>query len=445
MDSVLSGGVHPGTIGLTNKSGEELMATILFVHGTGQRRDSVAKSLEKIRARAKQQPALAALAVENCLWGDPRGTQIGEGLSVPDYAERGGAGQPDPAELDVELWANLYADPLYELRLMALQPPAKTGLPGLSAGDRLNQAVTTFKATPELRSELARGDVDRVFDEARNEVERSLVYREMIRTASDPLGPFQDAVARAFVAMAIALFRDGTSGALPTIQQDRELRDACVKRTREALGPYQAALMESVVRRLQKLGRKVYWGTPTALLAPGALLLGMLARRRRGEAMDGSSPLVGDILFYQCRGEGIREFITFRIREVAPPVVIVAHSLGGVAAVDILVKENPQGRVALLVTVGSQAPYFYEINALSSLERQPGATLPTHFPPWVNIYDRRDFLSFVGARLFPGRVSDHDLDSYQPFPVAHSAYWDNEETYRIIADGVSRHLGTGKG
>jgi hypothetical protein len=346
-------------------------------------------------------------------------------------------------ELDVELWANLYADPLYELRLMALQPSARTGLPGASAGDRLSKDVSKFTVTPELRMGLAKGDVDGVFDRARNEVEESLPYREMLRTAADPLGPFQDAVARAFVSMAIALFRESREGSLPTIQQDRELRDACVKQVRDALGPYQAAFMESVARRLQKLGDRVYWGTPTALLAPGALVWGALARRRRGELMDGASPLVGDILFYLCRGTSIQKFIALRIREVAPPVVIVAHSLGGVAAVDTLVQEDLQDRVALLVTVGSQAPYFYEINALPSLERQPGATLPPHFPPWVNIYDPRDFLSFVGAGLFPGKVTDHDVNSYQPFPASHSAYWDNEETYRIIADGVIRHLRTG--
>jgi hypothetical protein len=421
------------------------MATILFVHGTGQRREAVARSLEKFRTRVAQQPALAPLALENCLWGDPCGSQIGDGLSVPDYADRGGAGQPDQMELDIELWANLYADPLYELRLMALQPSAMRGRPGLSAGDRLRQKVMGFTTTPELRAELAKGDVDGVFDQARKEVEGSLPYEKMLGTATDPLGPFQDAVARAFVAMAIAKFRDARGGELPTIQLDPNLRDDCVKRIREALGPYQAVLFESLWRKLQNLGNKLYWGTPTALLTPGVLVWGVMARRRRGEAMDAASPLVGDILFYQCRGERIREFLTFRIREVAPPVVVVAHSLGGVAAVDVLVKENLEGRVALLVTVGSQAPYFYEINALPSLERRPGATLPPHFPPWVNIYNRRDFLSFVGAGLFPGSVSDHDVDICQPFPASHSAYWDNEKTYRIIADGVSRHLGMVKG
>jgi len=420
------------------------MATILFIHGTGQRRDSVIKSLEKIRAHAKQQPVLAPLGVENCLWGDPCGTQIGEGLSVPDYAERGGSGQREATELDLELWANLYADPLYELRLLALQPSHASGLPGASAGDRLGQYLTRFAITAELHADLAQGDVLSVFETACTEVERSVTYREMLRAATDPLGPFQDALARALVAMAIALFRETKGGTLPTIQQDRELRDACVQAIRDGLGPYQAAIGESLVRRLQKLGDKLYWGMPTALLAPGAVAWGLMAQRRRGEVMDGASPLAGDILLYQCRGEDIRKFIAFRIREVPPPVIIVAHSLGGLAAVDVLVQENLQDRVALLVTVGSQVPYFYEINALHSLKRRAGATLPPHFPAWMNIYDRRDFLSFVGAGLFPGRLTDHDVDSWQPFPISHSAYWTNKDTYKVIADGVRRYLGPAK-
>ena len=417
------------------------MASLLFIHGTGQRRDSVSRSLEKFCAHAKQHPLLAPLAIENCLWGDPFGSQIGEGLSVPDYAEGGGAGQRDAAELDVELWANLYADPLYELRLLALQPSQARGLPGASAGDRLNQYLSGLTITSDLHSALVKGDVLSVFGTARTEVVRSVPYREMLRAAADPLGPFQDALARALAAMSIALFRDVNHGIEPTIQEDQELRDACVRAICNDLGPYQAAIFEPLVHRFHRLRTKVYWGTATALLAPGIAMLGRMPQQRRREMMYGASPLAGDILAYQCRGADIQRFIAFRIREVPPPVAIVAHSLGGVAAVDVLVQENLQERVRLLVTVGSQAPYFYEINALQSLERRAEAKLPCHFPAWINIYDLRDFLSFIGAGLFPGGVIDREVDSRQPFPVSHSAYWTNKDTYRIIADGVDQYLG----
>ena len=61
----------------------------------------------------------------------------------------------------------------------------------------------------------------------------------------------------------------------------------------------------------------------------------------------------------------------------------------------------------------------------------------------MNIYDRRDLLSFVGARLFAGRVSDHEVDSRLPFPISHSAYWHNEETFRIVAEHVAAGISPG--
>ncbi|NEQ82339.1 MAG: hypothetical protein F6K26_19415, partial [Moorea sp. SIO2I5] len=109
--------------------------------------------------------------------------------------------------------------------------------------------------------------------------------------------------------------------------------------------------------------------------------------------------------------------------------VILAHSLGGIACVDLLVTQ-PMAQVTLLITVGSQAPFLYEINALYSLEF--GQPLPDFFPEWLNIYDLRDFLSYIGANLFPNKVQDILVDSKQPFPQAHSAYWTNPATWKAI-------------
>ena len=150
--------------------------------------------------------------------------------------------------------------------------------------------------------------------------------------------------------------------------------------------------------------------------------------------MDATSPFAGDILLYQGRGRRIRDFIRMRIKEMQQPVIIIGHSLGGVASVDVLATEDLLKHVILLITVGSQAPYFYEINALQSLER--GEELPEHFPPWVNIYDLRDFLSFVGDKVFPGRVHDYEVNNRQPFPESHSAYWRNQATYDRIAYAI---------
>jgi hypothetical protein len=117
--------------------------------------------------------------------------------------------------------------------------------------------------------------------------------------------------------------------------------------------------------------------------------------------------------------------------------VILAHSLGGIACVDWLAsKEYAEDgpKIDRLITVGSQAPYFYEIDALVSLPY--GAGLPDGLPKkWLNIYDRSDFLSYLAAPVFPGHARDVEVDNGQPFPDSHSAYWHNHrQVWKAVAE-----------
>ena len=121
-----------------------------------------------------------------------------------------------------------------------------------------------------------------------------------------------------------------------------------------------------------------------------------------------------------------------QIERCTPPVVILAHSLGGVACVELLASE-PMPQVEMLVTAGSQAPFFYELGALGSLRF--GQPLPDHFPRWLNIYDRCDFLSFVGTPVFQDRMNrleDVEVNNRQPFPWSHTSYWRNRQTWDAI-------------
>ena len=68
-------------------------------------------------------------------------------------------------------------------------------------------------------------------------------------------------------------------------------------------------------------------------------------------------------MLYQTRGEKIRAFIQEQIAQAEPPVVLIAHSLGGIACVDLLVQQQ-LSQVELLVTVGSQAPFIQHIRSL---------------------------------------------------------------------------------
>jgi pimeloyl-ACP methyl ester carboxylesterase len=164
-------------------------------------------------------------------------------------------------------------------------------------------------------------------------------------------------------------------------------------------------------------------------------------RLRRGKHAN-VSPVAGDILLYQANGKQIRGLIREQVLELKTPVVLLGHSLGGVACVDLLMDPDEaelRTRVKMLATVGSQAPYFYEINALSSLEYGEKTELPTYFPWWLNIYDRGDFLSYVGTRLFPNRIEDREVRTHQPFPQSHSAYWSRKDTYEHLVKAIHEH------
>ena len=61
--------------------------------------------------------------------------------------------------------------------------------------------------------------------------------------------------------------------------------------------------------------------------------------------------------------------------------------------------------------------------------------MPSGFPRWINLYDRNDFLSYVGGKLFAG-VEDVEVQSGELPLAAHSAYWVCDETWAAIKDAV---------
>ncbi len=157
---------------------------------------------------------------------------------------------------------------------------------------------------------------------------------------------------------------------------------------------------------------------------------------RRASIMGDQAKFAGDILLYQGRGEGIRSYIRQRIMEIEPPVVLLAHSLGGVASVDLLIEEDLTERVKMLVTVGSQAPYLYAIDALHSLRK--GDNLPAHLPYWLNIYNPYDVLSFIGHKIFRGKgqIEDRSVVSNFMLTQAHTAYFKNPDMYKILLEKI---------
>lgn len=387
-----------------------IMTTVIFVHGTGIREQEYNETFEIIEQKIHAQRP--DIKVARCLWGSLGARFNDNRASVPlEDATLALSGLEEDA--DIVLWRQLYRDPLYELRLLSLKP-IESGNPfGEEPGDVLESRVASLTPVSQLQAKLQEAGIAEVFEPAREAVIHSEPYERALLTVSESdLSEYYPPIARAIVAQ--AMFISEQQEKFPPILTDAQLRDKVVELLTLALTEAELGLGGWLLKPLVELAQ--HGGTN-------------YVRGNRLELTDKISPMPGDILLYQTRGEKIRAFIQEQIAQAEPPVVLIAHSLGGIACVDLLVQQQ-LSQVELLVTVGSQAPFLYEINALYSLEY--GQLLPEHSPEWLNIYDLRDFLSYVGKKIFPDRVQDVRVDSRQPFPRSHGAYWTNAKTWEAI-------------
>ncbi|MFB4420357.1 hypothetical protein C5F59_004590 [Streptomyces sp. QL37] len=382
------------------------MTTVVFIHGTGVREPHLGELLGRITSGlASTAPGRGLVAYD---WGGQYGARLAaDGASIPAAPGAGAArsaGDPD----ETEEWARLYEDPSAELATASAGTGPRVTPPGAAFPDeRPRSLLHALAAHGEPRAdELGPG-----LREAATELARSPL-----------LGPAAEALdqetlawvlARALAATAIA----SELAADRTVLPGGDTRDAAVAALAGRLGAAPAGtgrgpLLRMAGRPLVRLGSRY-------------------AVRRRRALTDAAHPAAGDILKYLARGEDMRRGLRDLVAGLAPPVVLLGHSLGGIVSLDTLIS-GPLPGVELLITVGSQGPFLYETGALPSLAHPD--PLPGHVPPWLNLYDRRDLLGYAAEPLFPGRAQDVATDSRQPFPVAHSAYWTDPDVYRAIGE-----------
>lgn len=398
------------------------MRTLLFVHGTGVRGPAFDATFEAIRDSADRH--LGSIDVQPCLWGDELGAKLTlGGASIPtfDVQRLGAPAESDRHERESLRWSLLYADPLYELRTLA----ALAGDDGFgdeaSPFDRrsttLPQRLLDMTLSGELRQRLerARHPVGELQPAAVTRLRSDAVFAPAIDSAAlaDP-AVARGCVARAFVAAWCAAAADRSRPVLSGETRGRLYE--------EAVGGLGGATMGLKDLFIDCLG-----GLASHAATP-------LLRHYRTEVTQGVTPAAADILLYQARGQRIRDYIEQRVLACETPVLVVAHSLGGIASFELLASRHLPA-VTGLVTVGSQAPYLYELDALASL--RVGEPLPATFPRWLNVYDNSDMLSYIGAGVFPGRVADVRVDNGEPFPQSHSAYWTNDAVWRAVKEFVA--------
>lgn len=163
---------------------------------------------------------------------------------------------------------------------------------------------------------------------------------------------------------------------------------------------------------------------------------------RREALFDVLGPqMMADVIGYHAHRESIQRVLRAELTRAAAaargrPVLPVALSLGGIALVDLL-GAWPEAPVEACVTVGSQAPLLYTFDAIPSMPYDEAD--PPHLPvSWLNIYDSRDFLSFLAEPLFRrtdglASVVDLRVHSGKDFPRSHGGYWELGPVWDAIA------------
>lgn len=380
---------------------------LLFVHGTGVRRIAYDVSYELIKKQLTKHQCEVSL--QECYWGGDFGVQQENFQSVPTYANTRNI-DDDGGDEVLALWNLLSQEPTFELGVLPLggEEAEAYALHEESPVTLLERQFAELADNADLCESIEKLGLKQTADAILQQIICSPAFRAVNASDAAATLPHRVALARAAVAMLQYLALEAGTPVF-----DGASRDELVNKLARSLG--------ADVR-----------GMWDALLLP----LTWYGRARRGKLTDRNYAAAGDILRYQFQGSKLRMFLRDKIALFPnDQVIILAHSLGGIAAFETLLEYKPSN-VALLITYGSQAAFLYEIDALACLRRTD--KLPAKFPPWSNFYDLNDPLSYLARELFDKRVSDDEVQSGQPFPASHSAYLHSTPFWQLVTSKINR-------
>jgi hypothetical protein len=386
---------------------------VVLVHGIGVREAGYRQVLGRFAERLAEAGGRAELVP--CLWGPEHGARLHHGgRSLP---ERPAA---DPFEV-----AAVLDDYRAELRALAaveqLRPPGRR--PGADRpAEELARRLYDLAEDPEVLAGLAPLGL----------------RRTDLGAAVDDVAVVLGATARDSTLEGPALARASARALLArlTLAADEAWDEAGASLDAESLEPLRTALLTALGDPPGALGPARDLGRALLTASGAEWLASWRLRADRPALTGGATPPIGDILRYQARGQVIRDAVAAAVAAAEPPVVLVAHSLGGIASVELLVQRDLRDRVTTLVTFASQAPFLYELDALATLRAEE--PLPDHFPAaWFNAYDPRDPLGYAAEGVFGAhRVTDRRFDTGRPLLRAHTALWDHRPFYRWLVEDV---------
>jgi hypothetical protein len=403
-----------------------MRGTLFFVHGAGVRSEGLKQTLARIQDALKRN-AFDGVELRHSAWGDQAGVTVGDLVAtMPEPRTRDITGRDwSPADEAAARWSYLLNDPLFELRLAGATVGDGADI-GVAVGvQRADQAIVAMVRGVEARPPdlTSSGLSQKEFADAARSIEASEELAAAARGAHASDGAFVEAIARAIVAAALSPHRSDAPGTEPAALVDPATRDKLVAATAAQLAPaptrgffgdlFKRAVVPLVTKQAMNF-----------------------AAERRATVMGLNARTIADVLSYQRRSEGIRTAIETDLKTVGKrPIVALGHSLGGIALVDVLSRDG-HPPVDLLVTVGSQSPMLFAFDALDLI--RPGSTVRP-FTPWLNIYSRQDFVSFLAAKIFKGvggnaepRITDVAIEMELPFPDSHSGYWADDRVWHQV-------------
>jgi hypothetical protein len=403
------------------------MKTLLFVHGTGVRAKAFQATQRTIQKELSCRPlAFADFRLRGTYWGDECGVKLPpESKSIPSYDAS--TNKPTASEIELARWATLACDPYFELREVIRQdgPWRPRGAERWPPCREIPQTIGSLRPEGSLEALLDRHDLASAFSITVNELATSGSFQRLC--AELPWKPNSSSQMFARMIAARTLARAEADFA---IQLDGAIREQMVTLLIDPLGGRTGAVMEV-------FGEVI--GTVWALLGPQ---IRWATRTGRQDLTNIASPAAGDVIAYQGpTGPTLRKRILADIEDAETEhVALLAHSLGGIACVDLLIEQGIP-KVTHLITVGSQAPFLYETDSLCSL-RYP-QSLPKCFPRnWMNVFDRHDIFAYKAEGVFPESphvfIEDFDVDSGVPFPQAHGAYWTNDGFWKNLEGFLKR-------
>jgi len=396
--------------------------TLMFVHGTGVREKSFEATRRTIQAELNSRvPALADLTLHGCYWGKQCGVSLPEmPKSIPDYEAAGN--KPSEREQELARWITLSCDPYFEFReILRQEEPWSGRVPPCRA---LPATIKSIEPEGQFKELLDHHELMAAFRATTSEIAESGVLRAICEEIPSPPLTISNIVAR-MITVKLLMKAEVDN----FVRVDGLVRDRIVQLLVDRLG--RAGAVKDVFGK----ALEVTW----SILSPGVR---WATRSYREDLTNVSSPVAGDIVAYQSpRGRAFRRRIAQDIADApTEAVVLLAHSLGGIACFDLLA-DKANSRVTHLITAGCQAPFFYEIDALVKLRR--GKPLPAYFPRnWMNVYDTHDILSYRADNVFPNSshvfIQDVEVDSKESFPASHSAYWTHPVFWDHLTNFVKR-------